>query len=187
MQGHREGGFTVVRQAQERRCGGSTTAACSSAAMSPQGRLCVADSACMGARLMRHASIGSQPLGCLHLAPKPSTSPNPPVGCPNDQHLPPVCQPIHERQQHTHNAGKYLVRPTRPAGRRAGSQVWHHPGSWRQAVTHLVVHTPALAEREPSKARCATLCCALPKEVTVETRTLTDSLQARANRFKLDK
>ena len=37
-----------------------------------------------------------------------------PVGGPNDQHLAPVCQPVHERQQHAHNAGKDLVRTTRP-------------------------------------------------------------------------
>lgn len=40
-----QGAVTVVRQAQERRCGGMT-AACSTAGLFLQGRLCVADCAC---------------------------------------------------------------------------------------------------------------------------------------------
>lgn len=58
----------------------------------------------------------------LHHPLKPQQQPNrrppkphPPVCCPNDEHLPPVCESIHERQQHTHYARKYLVTATRPA------------------------------------------------------------------------
>jgi hypothetical protein len=53
--------------------------------------------------------------GCKKFGGKQAGSP---VCCAYDEHLAPVLEPVHERQQHTHHAGKDLVTAAGPAAAR---------------------------------------------------------------------
>jgi hypothetical protein len=67
-----------------------------------------------------------------------------PVCCPNDQHLPPVLEAVHERQQHTNHTGKDLVTAAGPAMRRTNAS---HKPALEVTVTHRALLT--LSQQQP--------------------------------------
>lgn len=54
-----------------------------------------------------------------------------PVGGAYDQHLPPVLEPVQQRQQHTHHAGKDLVGAAGPAGSQAMQATAVRQAAWK--------------------------------------------------------